>query len=160
MYNFCLAFAACCVVYLIGDAVSRLTGAWVPSVFVMAAVMAGGMVPPIGIALAMALFPDRFEEQEKERRAVTFCMGLSFITEGALPFVFTDVFRVIPSCVVGSFIAGALSEFFGCRLPAPHGGIFVLPVMEHPWLYIMALLMGSLATAIILGLLKKHADKE
>ena len=127
---------------------------------VMAAVMAGGMVPPIGIALAMALFPDRFEEQEKERRAVTFCMGLSFITEGALPFVFTDVFRVIPSCVVGSFIAGALSEFFGCRLPAPHGGIFVLPVMEHPWLYIMALLMGSLATAIILGLLKKHADKE
>ncbi|MBQ9492156.1 MAG: diguanylate cyclase [Oscillibacter sp.] len=122
----------------------------------MASVMAGGMVPPIGIFLSMALFRGKYSEHEWERGPGTLFMGLSFITEGALPYVFTDVFRVIPSCMAGAAVAGALSTLFGCRLPAPHGGIFVLPVMERPLLYLLALGTGSLVTAVLLGLWKKE----
>ena len=123
---------------------------------VMAAVMAGGMVPPIGIFLSMALFRGKYSEYEWERGPGTLFMGLSFITEGALPYVFTDVFRVIPCCMAGAGVAGGLSMLFGCTLPAPHGGIFVLPVMGRPLLYIVALGVGSLVTAVLLGLWKKE----
>jgi fructose-specific phosphotransferase system IIC component len=123
---------------------------------IMACVMAGGMVPPIGIFLSMVLFPRKFSEEEWERSSGTLFMGLSFITEGALPYVFTDVLRVIPSCMAGSFLAGVLSAMNGCTLPAPHGGIFVLPVMGHPFLYIVAIAAGSLLTALLLGVWKKE----
>nr|MCR4908322.1 fructose-specific PTS transporter subunit EIIC [Lachnospiraceae bacterium] len=122
----------------------------------MASVMAGGMVPPIGIFLSMLLFKKKFTEEERDRRTVTLFMGLSFITEGALPYVFTDFFRVIPCCMVGSAVSGALSSAFGCALPAPHGGIFVFPVMGHPLLYTLSILAGSLVAAVLLGFLKKE----
>lgn len=125
---------------------------------IMAAVMIGGMVPPIGIALSMLLFREKYSESERERGLGTLFMGLSFITEGALPYVFTDLLRVIPSCMLGSAVAGMLSELFGCTLPAPHGGIFVFPVMRHPILYAVALAVGSLVTAFVLGIWKKKAQ--
>ncbi len=125
---------------------------------IMAAVMIGGMVPPIGIALSMLMFRRKYTRRERESAAVTMVMGLSFITEGALPYVFTDVLRVIPSCMAGSFVAGILSAMYGCTLPAPHGGVFVIPVIEHPILYILALLCGSLVTAVLLGCLKKERE--
>ena len=123
---------------------------------IMAAVMAGGMVPPVGIFFSMLFFGDAFTEAEKERSSATLVMGLSFITEGALPYVFTDIFRVIPSCVAGSAVAGMLSALCGCSLPAPHGGVFVFPVTAHPLLYAMSVLAGSVTTAVILGLLKRR----
>ncbi len=123
---------------------------------IMASVMIGGMVPPIGIFLSMWLFRKKYSEYEWERGPGTLFMGLSFITEGALPYVFTDVFRVIGSCMAGSAVAGGLSMLFGCTLPAPHGGIFVLPLIGHPLLYAVALCAGSLAAAVILGLWKKE----
>ncbi len=126
----------------------------------MASVMAGGMVPPIGIALSIVLFKDKYTADEKDRAASTLFMGLSFITEGALPFVFSDVPRVIPACIAGSAVAGLLSELFGCQLPAPHGGIFVLPLMTNPLLYLISLATGSLVTAVLLGWLKKTKKAE
>ena len=120
----------------------------------MASVMAGGMVPPIGISLSIALFRKKFSDAEWERGPGTLFMGLSFITEGALPYVFTDIRRVIPSCMAGSAVAGGLSALFGCTLPAPHGGLFVLPVMGKPLLYALSLAVGSLVTAVLLGLWK------
>ena len=122
---------------------------------VMASVMAGGMVPPIGIFLSMWLFRGKYSEYEWERGPGTLFMGLSFITEGALPYVFTDVFRVIGSCMAGAGLAGGLSMLFGCTLPAPHGGIFVLPLIGRPLFYLLALGIGSLVTAVLLGLWKK-----
>lgn len=122
---------------------------------IMASVMVGGMVPPCGIALCMLLFRNRFGEVERDQGAATLFMGLSFITEGAIPFAITDLARVIPACMAGSAVAGTLSEVFGCTLMAPHGGIFVLPVVGSPQLYVVALLAGSLVTAIVLGLLKR-----
>ena len=127
---------------------------------IMAAVMIGGMVPPVGIFFSMLLFRDKYTEAERDRGLGTLFMGLSFITEGALPFVFTDFLRVIPSCMLGSAVAGMLSELFGCTLPAPHGGMFVFPVMRHPLLYAIALLLGSLVTAVVLGKWKKKAEVE
>ena len=121
----------------------------------MASVMIGGMVPPIGIFLSMLFFRNKYTGDEWDRGPGTLFMGLSFITEGALPYVFTDMVRVIPSCMAGSALAGALSAAFGCTLPAPHGGIFVFPVMGHPVLYGIALLIGSGVTALLLGLWKK-----
>ena len=121
----------------------------------MASVMAGGMVPPLGIALSMLLFRRKYRQEEHERLAGTLFMGLSFITEGALPFVFTDFLRVIPASIVGSALAGLLSALYACALPAPHGGIFVVPVMDHPFLYAVALACGALVTAVILGLWKR-----
>lgn len=126
----------------------------------MASVMAGGMVPPIGIFLSMVLFRRKFSEQEWERGPGALFMGLSFITEGALPYVFTDIIRVIPSCMAGSAVAGGLSALCGCTLPAPHGGIFVLPVMGHAALYPLPLAAGALVTAVILGLWKPDCGAE
>ncbi|XGU46487.1 fructose-specific PTS transporter subunit EIIC [Fusobacterium necrophorum subsp. funduliforme] len=120
-----------------------------------AAVMAGGMVPPLGIALATTLFQNKFTEDERTAGKTCYILGLSFITEGAIPFAAFDPIRVIPSCMVGAGIAGALTMLFGVQLPAPHGGIFVIPVVTHPVQYLLAIGIGSLVTAVLLGILKK-----
>lgn len=120
-----------------------------------AAVMAGGMVPPLGIALATTLFQNKFTEDERTAGKTCYILGLSFITEGAIPFAASDPIRVIPSCMVGAGIAGALTMLFGVQLPAPHGGIFVIPVVTHPIQYLLAIGIGSLVTAVLLGILKK-----
>lgn len=122
---------------------------------IMASVMVGGMVPPCGIALSMILFRNKFTDAERDQIAPTLFMGLSFITEGAIPFLLTDILRVIPSCMLGSAVAGGLSMLMGCTLMAPHGGIFVFPVVGNPGLYLASLIAGSLVTAVVLGLLKK-----
>lgn len=122
---------------------------------VMAAVMIGGMVPPCAIALATLLFKNKFTKQERESGPTNFIMGLAFITEGAIPFAASDPLRVIPSCMIGSAVAGALSMAFGCTLMAPHGGIFVFPVVEHALMYLVALVVGTVVSALLLGLLKK-----
>ena len=122
---------------------------------IMAAVMIGGMVPPCAIALATILFKDKFTESERKSGPTNFIMGLSFITEGAIPFAAADPLHVIPSCVAGSAIAGGLSMFFNCTLMAPHGGIFVFPVVGNPIFYIISLVAGTIAGAILLGILKK-----
>lgn len=120
-----------------------------------AAVMAGGMVPPLGIALATTLFQNKFTEDERTAGKTCYILGLSFITEGAISFAASDPIRVIPSCMVGAGIAGALTMLFGVQLPAPHGGIFVIPVVTHPVQYLLAIGIGSLVTAVLLGILKK-----
>ena len=122
---------------------------------VMAAVMAGGMVPPIAIALATIFFKNHFTAEERKSGPVNFIMGLSFITEGAIPYAASDPVHVIPSCVVGSAVAGALSMALGCASPAPHGGLFVFPVMQNPVGYAAAIAVGSVAGMFMLGLLKK-----
>ena len=122
---------------------------------VMAAVMAGGMVPPLAIALATTFFRNRFTEEERKSGVVNYIMGLCFITEGAIPFAAGDPLHVLPACIVGSGVAGALSMVFGCALPAPHGGIFVFPVMTNVLGYVIALAAGALAGMVLLGLLKK-----
>lgn len=121
----------------------------------MAAVMIGGMVPPLSIALCTTFFKRKFTKKERQSAITNYIMGLSFITEGAIPFAAADPLRVIPACVVGSATAGALSMFFGCALRAPHGGIFVLPVISNPLGYFVALVIGSLLGMIVLALLKK-----
>lgn len=125
---------------------------------IMAAVMAGGMVPPLGIALATTFFKDKFSESEREAGKTNYVMGLSFITEGAIPFAAADPKRVIPSIIVGSAVAGGLSAIFGASSPAPHGGIFVFPVVTNALLYLLAILIGSVATAILLNILKKPVE--
>ncbi|WP_044747287.1 PTS fructose transporter subunit IIABC [Bacillus alveayuensis] len=121
-----------------------------------AAVMAGGMVPPLGIAIATFLFKNRFTEREREAGVTNIFLGASFITEGAIPFAAADPIRVIPSIIVGSATAGALSMLFHIGLRAPHGGAFVIAFVEgNPWLYALAILIGSVVTAILLGILKK-----
>ena len=122
---------------------------------IMAAVMIGGMVPPCAIALATILFKKKFTEAERKSGPTNFIMGLSFITEGAIPFAAADPLHVIPSCIAGSALAGALSMAFNCTLMAPHGGIFVFPVVGNPLMYIVALVAGTILGAILLGLLKK-----
>lgn len=124
---------------------------------VMAAVMAGGMVPPLAIALATTFFKGKFTDKERQSGLVNYIMGLSFISEGAIPFAAQDPLRVIPSCVVGSALAGGLSMFFGCTLRAPHGGIFVLPTIGNPLGYLAAVVIGSAAGCVILSALKKPA---
>ena len=125
----------------------------------MAAVMIGGMVPPLAIALCTTFFKNRFTQKERESGIVNYVMGLSFITEGAIPFAASDPAKVIPACVIGSGVAGALAMFFGCTLNAPHGGIFVLPVIGNPLMFFVSLAVGSIVGAIILGFLKKPLDK-
>ena len=121
-----------------------------------AAVMAGGMVPPLGIALATTFFKNRFTAQERDAGKTNYIMGLSFITEGAIPFAAKDPARVIPAAVAGSAVAGALTMIFGVKLPAPHGGIFVFPVVQgNPLLYLVAVLVGAAVTALLLAVLKK-----
>ena len=122
---------------------------------IMAAVMIGGMVPPCAIALATILFKNKFTTEERESGPMNFVMGLAFITEGAIPYAAADPLRVLPSCIIGSGIAGALSMAFGCTLMAPHGGIFVVPVMGNAWMYLAALVIGTVISTILLGLLKK-----
>ena len=122
---------------------------------VMAAVMAGGMVPPLAIALATTFFKNRFTESQQRAGITNYVMGLSFITEGAIPFAAADPVRVIPSMVVGSSLAGALTMFFDCTLRAPHGGIFVVPTIGNPLMYLVSILIGAVVGAVILSMLKK-----
>ena len=122
---------------------------------IMAAVMIGGMVPPCAIALASLLFKDKFTKTERESAPTNFIMGLAFITEGAIPFAASDPLHVIPACVIGSGLAGALSMAFNCTLMAPHGGIFVFPVVSNPLMYLAALAAGTVVGALMLGVLKK-----
>ena len=124
---------------------------------IMAAVMVGGMVPPCAIALATLLFKDKFTKEERESGPTNFIMGLAFITEGAIPFAAADPLHVLPACIIGSGLAGAMSMAFGCTLMAPHGGIFVVPVMGNAVLYLVALVVGTVVSAMFLGLLKKKA---
>lgn len=139
--------------YVFGTAsIAMAEGGFSP---VMAAVMAGGMVPPIAIALATIFFKNRFTSEERKSGPVNFIMGLSFITEGAIPYAASDPLHVIPSCIVGSAVAGALSMAFGCASPAPHGGLFVFPVMQNPLGYAAAIAIGSVAGMFMLALLKK-----
>ncbi|MCR5795693.1 MAG: fructose-specific PTS transporter subunit EIIC [Solobacterium sp.] len=123
---------------------------------IMAAVMIGGMVPPCAIALATILFKNKFTEAERKSGPTNFIMGLSFITEGAIPFAAADPLHVLPSCIAGSALAGALSMLFGCTLMAPHGGIFVFPVVGNTIMYVIALIAGTVLGAVLLGFLKKE----
>ncbi len=126
---------------------------------IMAAVMVGGMVPPIAIALATTFFKNKFTEEERKNGPVNYIMGLSFITEGAIPYAAADPGRVIPACMIGAGTAGALSMAFGCTLRAPHGGIFVFPVVGNPVMYVLALVIGSVVGMLLLGLFKKKVTK-
>lgn len=125
---------------------------------IMAAVMIGGMTPPCAIALATLLFKNKFTKEERETGPTNFIMGLAFITEGAIPFAAADPLHVLPACIIGSGVAGALSMTFGCTLMAPHGGIFVVPVMGNAWMYLVALVAGTVISAVLLGALKKKVD--
>lgn len=127
---------------------------------IMAAVMAGGMIPPLVIALCTTFFKNRFTQKERESGMVNYLLGLSFISEGAIPFAANDPLRVIPSCIAGSAVAGGLSMLFGCTLRAPHGGIFVLPTIGNPVMYALAILIGSVAGCLILAALKKPLKNE
>jgi PTS system fructose-specific IIC component len=125
---------------------------------IMAAVMVGGMTPPCAIALATLLFKNKFTKEERESGPTNFIMGLAFITEGAIPFAASDPLHVLPACLAGSGVAGALSMLSGCTLMAPHGGIFVFPVVGNPLMYVVAMLAGTLVSAVLLGVLKKNVE--
>lgn len=127
---------------------------------VMAAVMIGGMIPPLAVALATTFFKKKFTSEERKSGVVNYIMGLCFITEGVIPFAAADPLRVIPSCVAGSAVAGGLSMLFGCTLRAPHGGIFVFPVVGNVVGYLIALAVGSLVGMLLLGVLKKDKVEE
>lgn len=122
---------------------------------IMAAVMAGGMVPLLAIALATLIFPKKFTENERKSGPTNIIMGLSFITEGAIPFAAADPIRVIPACIIGSGLAGGLSMFFECTLRAPHGGIFVVPTIGNPLMYLVSIIIGAIVSGIILGIIKR-----
>ena len=124
---------------------------------IMAAVMIGGMVPPCAIALATILFKNKFTKEERDAGPTNFIMGLAFITEGAIPYAAADPLHVIPACIIGSGAAGAVSMFFKCTLMAPHGGIFVFPVVGNAIYYVIALVAGTIISTICLGLFKKKA---
>ena len=127
---------------------------------IMASVMAGGMVPPLAIALAMLIFRNKFTPKERQSTITNFIMGLSFITEGAIPFAASAPLRVIPACAIGSAVAGSLSMLFGCALPAPHGGIFVFGVITNWPMYIVSLIAGVIVAAILLGIFRKKRPQE
>ena len=122
---------------------------------IMAAVMIGGMTPPCAIALATLLFKNKFTKEERDAGPTNFIMGLAFITEGAIPFAASDPLHVLPSCIIGSALAGALSMAFHCTLMAPHGGIFVFPVVGNALMYLVALVAGTIVSALLLGVMKK-----
>ena len=124
---------------------------------IMAAVMIGGMVPPCAIAFATIIFKDKFTKEERQSGPVNFIMGLAFITEGAIPYAASDPLHVLPACIIGAGISGALSELFNCTLMAPHGGIFVFPVVGNALMYIVALAIGTAVSTVLLGLFKKKA---
>lgn len=119
-----------------------------------AAVMAGGMVPPLGIALATTFFKNKFTKDEINAGKINYIMGASFITEGAIPFAAADPIRIIPACVIGAGVAGGLTMLFHCSLPAPHGGLFVLPIITHPFMYLLSVIIGSIITGLIVGISK------
>lgn len=125
---------------------------------VMAAVMIGGMTPPVAIALATMLFKKKFTKEERDAGPTNFIMGLAFITEGAIPFAASDPVHVLPACLIGSGVAGAMSMLFDCTLMAPHGGIFVFPVMGNPLFYLVALVVGTAISTVLLGVLKKDIE--
>ena len=124
-----------------------------------AAVMAGGMVPPLGIALATTVFKNKFTKEEREAGITCYIMGASFITEGAIPFAAADPLKILPASIIGSALAGGLSLAFGCLLPAPHGGLFVLPIITNPGMYFLSVLVGSIVTMLILGFTKPTLKK-
>lgn len=124
---------------------------------IMAAVMIGGMVAPLAIAILATFFPKKLPKKERQAGLLNYVMGLSFISEGAIPFASADPIRVLPACIIGSSISGALSMAFNCSLMAPHGGIFVLPLIGNWGWYVLALVVGSLVAAGILAILKKNA---
>lgn len=126
---------------------------------IMAAVMIGGMVPPIAIALATTFFKNKFTAQERKSGPVNYIMGLSFITEGAIPYAASDPLRVIPSCMVGAGVAGGLSMLFNCTLMAPHGGIFVFAVVGNWPFYLLSLAIGAVVGMLMLGILKKKVTE-
>lgn len=126
---------------------------------IMASVMVGGMVPPCAIALATILFKNKFTKEERESGPTNFIMGLAFITEGAIPYAAADPFKVLPACMISSGIAGLLSMLFKCTLMAPHGGIFVFPVVGNALLYLLALVIGTVVGAILLGAFKKRVEE-
>ena len=126
----------------------------------MAAVMAGGMVPPLAIALATTFFKNKFTEQERKSGVTNYVLGLSFITEGAIPFAAADPLRVLTSCIIGSGIAGGLTQLWGINLPAPHGGIFVAALANHALLFLLAVTIGSIVSGLILGLWKKPIEQK
>lgn len=126
---------------------------------IMAAVMAGGMVPPLAIAIATTIFKNKFTKNERQSGLTNYLMGLSFITEGAIPFAAQDPLRVLPAAIIGSSTAGALSMVFNCTLRAPHGGLFVVPVIGNPFGYLTAVAVGSIIGALILGILKKSINE-
>ena len=128
----------------------------------MAAVMAAGMTPPLGLALATLIAKRQFNEEEQQAGKVASVLGISFITEGAIPFAAKDPLRVIPACIAGSALTGALSMLFGCTLRAPHGGIFVLAIpnaVGQGGLYVVAIAAGTLVTALVVALLKRRQPK-
>ena len=127
---------------------------------IMAAVMIGGMVPPIAIALATTFFKKKFTKEERKSGPVNYIMGLSFITEGAIPYAAADPLRVIPSCLVGAAVSGGLSMLFNCTLMAPHGGIFVFAVVGNWPMYLLSLAIGSVVGMLLLGLLKKNVNED
>ena len=123
---------------------------------IMAAVMAGGMVPPLAIAFLATAFPRKIPKKDKQAAYINYIMGLSFISEGAIPFASADPLRTIPAFVVGSAVTGALSMAFGCTLMAPHGGIFVIATIGKPILYLLAIAIGSIISALIMAILKRN----
>lgn len=127
---------------------------------IMAAVMVGGMVPPLGIALATTCFPAKFSPEERKNGPVNYIMGLSFITEGAIPYAASDPVRVIPACVAGAGVSGGLSMLFHCTLMAPHGGVFVFAVVGNWPMYILSLVVGALTAMLLLALLKRKWTAE
>ena len=141
--------------YVFGTAAIADGNTWI-----MAAVMIGGMVPPIAIALSTTFAKKKWTSEELKNGPVNYLMGLCFITEGAIPYAAADPIRVIPSCMAGSAVAGALTAVFNVTCPAPHGGIFTFAVCDHPLLYIVALIAGSLVGAVVLSLLKKNRSAE
>ena len=141
--------------YVFGTAAIADGNTWI-----MAAVMIGGMVPPIAIALSTTFNKKKWNKEELKSGPVNYLMGLCFVTEGAIPYAASDPIRVIPSCMVGSAVAGALTSLFNVTCPAPHGGMFTFIVCDHPLLYVVALVAGSIAGALMLALLKKNVNNE
>lgn len=145
--------------YVFGTASLMSASGQAVSSGIMASVMIGGMVPPIAIAISMLIFKAKFTQKERQSTITNFIMGLSFITEGAIPFAASDPVHVIPSCAIGSAIAGALSMLFNCTLPAPHGGIFVFGVVTNWPMYFVSLIIGAVVAAVILGIIRKRPEQ-
>ena len=146
--------------YVFGTASLAAADGSAVSSAIMASVMVGGMVPPLSISLSTMLFKNKYTARERQSGITNVIMGMSFITEGAIPFAASDPLRVIPCCALGSAIAGALSQYFGCSVPAPHGGVFVFGVVQNWPMYFVALLVGSVVAAVLLGFLKKKVVEE